>query len=101
MNLSTQDNSKLLQQLRSGFRRVINWNKYLSKTELLRRNPNLNHLVEPRFQGVNKLFVLAFENDTQRASLSDYYLLNVEIKNHVIIKGENFFDQSVKDNKVT
>ena len=63
--LSTQDNSKLLQELKSGFKRVINWNKYLSKPELLRRNPNLNHLVEPSFQGVNRLFVLASENDIQ------------------------------------
>ena len=31
VTLSTQDNSKLLQQLKSGFKRVINWNKYLSK----------------------------------------------------------------------
>ena len=37
--LSTQDNSKLLQHLKSGFKRVINWSKYLSKSELLRRNP--------------------------------------------------------------
>ena len=49
VTLATQDNSKLLQQLRSGFKRVTNWNKYLSKPELLRRNPNLNHLVEPSF----------------------------------------------------
>ena len=27
--LSTQENTKLLQQLKSGFKRVINWNKYL------------------------------------------------------------------------
>ena len=40
-------------------------NKFLSKPELLPQNPNLNHLVEPSFQGVNRLFVLAFENDTQ------------------------------------
>ena len=65
VNLSTQDNSKLFQQLKSGFKIVSNWNKYLSKPELLRQNPNLNHLVEPSFQGVNLLFVLAFENDTQ------------------------------------
>ena len=44
VTLSTQDSSNLLQQLKSGFKRVINWNKYLSKPELLRRNPNLNHL---------------------------------------------------------
>ena len=78
VTLSTQDNSKLLQQLKSGFKRVISWNKCLSKPELLRRNPNLNDFVEPSFQGVNRLFVLAFENDTERASHSGSYLPNVE-----------------------
>ena len=58
VTLSTQENTKFLQQLKSGFKRVINWNKYLSKPELLAQNPNLNHLVEPSFQGVNRLFVL-------------------------------------------
>ena len=53
VTLSTQENTKLLQQLKSGFKRVI------------AQNLNLHHLVEPSFQGVNKLFVLAFENDTQ------------------------------------
>ena len=64
VTLSTQDDSKVLQQLKSGFKRVISWNKYLSKPELLAQNPNLNHLVEPSFQGVNRLFALAFKNDT-------------------------------------
>ena len=50
VTLSTQENTKLLQQLKSGFKRVINWNKYLSKP-----NANLNHLVEPSFQGVIRL----------------------------------------------
>ena len=79
MTLSTQENTKLLQQLKSGFKRVINWNKYLSNPELLAQNPNLNYLIEPSFQGVNRLFVLAFENDAQRISYSDYYLPNVKI----------------------
>ena len=92
----------MLQQLKSGFKRVIDWNKYLSKPELLAQYPNLNDLVEPSFQGVNTLFVLAFENDIQRTSAKGYYLQNVEIKNYnVMINGENFFDQPVKDNKVT
>ena len=39
VTLSTQGNAKLLQQLKSGFKRVINWNKYLSKPELLAQNP--------------------------------------------------------------
>ena len=80
VTLSTQENAKLLQQLKSGFKRVINWNKYLSNPELLAQNPNSNHLVEPSFQGVNRLFVLAFENDTQRTSHSGYYLPNVELE---------------------
>ena len=54
VTLSTQENTKFFQQLKSSFKRVINWNKYLS--ELLAQNPNLNHLVEPSFQGVNRLF---------------------------------------------
>ena len=48
-----------------------------------------------------KLFVLAFENDAQRKVPSGYYLPNVEIKNYVMINEENFFDQPIKDNKVT
>ena len=102
VTLSTKDNAKLLEQLNSGFKRVINWNKYLSKPELLAQNPNLNHLVDLSFQGVNRLFVLAFENDAQITVHSGYYLLNVEIKNYnVVINGEIFFDQPIKDNKVT
>ena len=80
VTLSTQENTKFFQQLKSGFKRVINWNKYLSKPELLARNQNLNHLVEPSFQGVNRLFVLAFENDDDRTSDDRHYLPTVEIK---------------------
>ena len=59
-------------------------------------------MVEPSFQGVNKLFVLAFENDAQRTNSKGYYLPNVEIKIYnVMTNGENFFDQLIKHNKVT
>ena len=102
MTLSTQENTKLLQQLKSGFKRVINWNEYLSKPKLLAQNPNLKHLLQPSFQGVNRFFVLAFESDTQRTSHSGYYLPTVEIKDcNVLINGENFFDQPIKNSKVT
>ena len=102
MTLSTQENTKFFQQLKSGFKRVINWNKYLSKPELLTQNPNLNHLIGPSFQGVNRLFVLAFENDDHRTSDERYYLSTVEIKDYnIMINGENFFDQPIKNNKVT
>ena len=80
VTLSTQDNAKLLQQLKSGFQGIVTWNEYSSKPHLLTQNPNFNHLVEPSFQGVNRHFVLAFENDAQRTLHSGYYLPNVEIK---------------------
>ena len=91
-----------MQQLKSGFKIIINWNKYLSKAELLALNPNLNHLVEPSFQGVNRLFVLAFENNTQKTSNKGYYLPNVKIKGYnVMIDEKNVFDQPVKNDKIT
>ena len=68
VTLSTQDNSNLLPQLKHGFKRIISWNKYLAKPELFAQNANLNHLIEPSFQGVNIRFVLAFENHNQRIS---------------------------------
>ena len=102
VTLLTQCNAKLRLQLKSGFKRVINWNKYLSKRESLRQNIDLNHLVEPSFQETNRLFVLAFESDTQRISHSRYYLPNAELKDYNIMSNsKNFFDQPIKDNKVT
>ena len=56
VTLSAQDNAELLQQLKSGFKRMINWDKYLSRPELLTQNSNLNHLVESSSQGVNRHF---------------------------------------------
>ena len=97
VTLSTQDNAKLLTQLKSGLKRTINWNKYLSKSELLPQNPNLNHLVKPSFHGINRLFVLAFQNDTYRTNSKRYNLPNVEIRDYnVMIDGKNFFDQPKK-----
>ena len=102
VTLSTQENTKFLQQLKSGFKTVINWTKYLSKPELLAQNPNLNHLVEPSFQGMNRLFVLTSENDNHRSSDERYYLPTVEIKVYnIVINGGNFFDQPIKNDKIT
>ena len=92
VTLPTQDNAKLLPQLKSGFKRTISWNKYLVKPELLAQNENLNHLIESSFQGVNRLFVLAFENDAQRTSNKRYYVPNVEIKDYkILIDGKKLF----------
>ena len=97
VTLSTQDNAKLLPQLKPGFKRTINWNKHMAGINI-GRNPDLNHLVEQIFQGVNRLFVQAFENDVQGTSNRRYYLPNVEIKDHnVKTDVKNFFDQPVKN----
>ena len=91
VTLSTQDNAKLLQQLKSGFKRTINWNKYQSDPKTYAQNRYLNHLVKPIFQGVNRLFVLSFENENDRTLHSDYYLLKVEIKDcNVMIMVKTF-----------
>ena len=60
VTLSTQDNAKLLQQLKSGFKRTINWNKYQLSIKRSDQNRYLNHLVDPSFQGVNRLFCIIF-----------------------------------------
>ena len=96
VTLSTQDNAKLLQQLKSGFRRTINWNKYQSDPKTYAQNRYLNHLVNPSFQGVNRLFVLSFESEDDTTSHSNYYLLKVEIKVYnVMIDDKIFFDQPI------
>ena len=105
VTLSTEDNAKLLSQLKNGFKTTITWSKYLAKPEPLAQNANLDHLIEPSFQGINRIFVLAFEtfeNDDQRTSNKRCYIPNIEIKDYnVMINGKNFLDQPVKNDKVT
>ena len=96
---STQDNAKLLQQLKSGFKRTFNWNKYKSKSINTRAKPYLDYFIDPSFQGVNRLFVLSFENSTDRTVHTKYYLPTIETKDYNVMNdGKNFFDQLVKIN---
>ena len=87
----TQDNTKLLQQLKSGFKRTTNWNKYQSDPKTYTQNSYLNHLVDPSFRGVNRLFVLCFENEEDRRSHLEYYLPKVEIKDYNVMIDEFFW----------
>ena len=94
----TQDNAKLLQQLKSGSKRTINWNKYQSKTSRETQNWYLNFLISPNSQGVNSFFVLSFENSADRTGHTRCYLPKVEIKDcNVKIDGRNFFYQPIND----
>ena len=96
VTLPTKDNEKLLQQLKSGFKKTISPNKYESRIKTFAQNRYLNYLINPSFQGVNRLFVLSFENENDRTSQSTYYLPKVEIKDcNVMIDGRNFFDQPI------
>ena len=49
VTLSTQENIKFLEQLESGFKRTINWNKYLAKALNQARNRCLDYLIDPSF----------------------------------------------------
>ena len=97
LSLSTQDIAKLLKKLKSSFKRTINWNKYQAKVSTEGQNQYLNFLIDPSFQGVNRLFELSFENEGNRKVYTGYYLPKVEIKDYnVMIDGKGFFDQPVK-----
>ena len=96
VTLSTKDNEKLLQQLKSAFKKTISWNKYESRIKTFAQNRYLNYLINPSFQGVNRLFVLASENENHRTSHSTDYLPKVELKDYnVMIDGRKIFDQPI------
>ena len=101
VTLSKENDIKLLEQLKSGFKRTIKWNKYRSQMTVQPQNNNLNYLIDPTFTNVNRLFVLSFSrnnNTDNRDSFSDYYAPNVEIKDfNVLIDGKSFFDLPVKN----
>ena len=97
VTLSKENDIKLLEQLKSGFKRTIKWNKYRSQITIQPQNNNLNYLIDPTFTKVNRLFVLSFENEDDRRSFSKYYVPNVQIKDfNVLIDGKSFFDMPIK-----
>ena len=66
VTLSSQDNVKLLKQLESSFKWAIIWSKYQSKKTEQAQNRYLYFLIDPSFQGVNKIFLLSFKDRTVR-----------------------------------
>ena len=72
VTLSTEDDNKLLEQLKTRFKRTIKWNKYKSEMIKQTKTNYLNYLIDPTLK-VNRLFVLSLENEEDRTSFSKYY----------------------------
>ena len=96
VTLSIQDDNKLLEQLKTGFKRTIKWNKYRSEMTNQVKTNNSNYMIDPTFGKVNRLFVLSFktnedEKEHDRTSFSKYYTPEVDIKDfNVLIDGKCF-----------
>ena len=92
VTLSTENDNTFLEQLKSGLKRTIKWNKCRSEMTNQTRTNNLNFLIYPAFNKVNRLFVLSFENEEDKTSFSKYYTSKVEIKDfNALIDEKSFF----------
>ena len=97
VTLSKDDEIKLLTNLKSGFTREIEWNKYRSQMSTEATNNNLSILIDPTFTNVNRLFVLAYLTANDRQLFSQFYLPKVMAKDfNVIIDKLAFFDLPIK-----
>ena len=106
VTLSTKDSTNLTKQLSKGFKRSVYWNSYETRpAKVIEQGKNLYELLNASFQGVRRLFVLAYvvaagaAND--EAAIKDnkkYFLPRGEIKNYnVLIDGIHFYDQPIND----
>ena len=101
VTLSTEDNAKLSKLLTEGFKRSVYWNEYkVIPEKIYAANENIRILIDPSWQGINRLFVLVYLNDANSTvnSHRKYFLPRAEIKNYNIeIDGRNFYDQLIND----
>ena len=103
VTLSTENNKRLLEQLKIEFKRTFRWNKYRSEMTNHTKNNNLNYLIDLTFTKFNKLFVSSFENENDRTSFSKYYASNVQcIKDfNVLIDRKGFFEMPIRNDEET
>ena len=105
VTLSSKDNVKLVKLLEDGFNRPVYWNEYQTKieTENLDNNNLTRFLLDSSFQGVRRLFALAFSNTNdankvERNIHGKYFLPRVNITNcNVLTDGKNFDNQPIND----
>ena len=87
VTLPSEDDNRLLKQLKTGFKRTFEWNKYRGEMTNQAKTTNLNYLIDRTFNKVNRL-VLSFENEEDRTSSSKYYIPKVETKDfNLLIDG--------------
>ena len=102
VTLQTEYQNKLYKELKTGISIDFKWNKYRSQIINQTANSNLNFLIDPTFNNVSRLFVLAFPNEDDRRSFPKYYTPTIEIKDYnVIIDGEPFFEIPIKNKEET
>ena len=102
VTLSKEDNKDFIEQQNKGFQRSIYWNEY--KTKELNENTDANVFkyinLDPSFQGVNRLFVMAYNSANDQANRNGrqkYYLPKISLnKYNVIIDGRNFYDNEIE-----
>ena len=101
VTLSAEDNVKLSKLLGEGFKRPIYWNQYkVIPNKTYHANGYIRELLDSSYQGVKRLFVLAYDNTNGITPNSHkrYFLPRIEIKNYNIeIDGRNFYGQPIKD----
>ena len=98
VTLSTEDDNKLLEQLKWGYKRTVNWNNYRSEMTKPTKAKNLIYLIDPTFIKANQLFVLSFENEDDKKLFSKYYTRKIVIKYfNVLIDVNSFFEVPVKN----
>ena len=68
VTLSTKDDNNFLEQVKSGFKRIIKWNKYRPEITNQTKTNYLYYLTDTKFTKVNRLFVLSLENEDDRTS---------------------------------
>ena len=96
--LLAENDNKLLERLKTGFKRTIKRNKYRFEMSNQTKNNNFNYLIDPTVTNVNRLFALSFENETDRTSFSEYYVPKVEIKGfNVLIDEKPLFEIPIKN----
>ena len=102
VTLSKEDKKGFIEQQNKGFQRSIYWNEYKAKE--INENADANVFkyinLDPSFQGVNRLFVTAYnrvDGQPNRDDQRKYYLPRIDLnKYNVITDGRNFYDNPIE-----